>query len=63
MKADMPDKIYLPKVEIEERMPWITNQCEDDPNWDECYIRKKNLSDELKIMYVVEILVRYLNSM
>lgn len=39
MKA--PDKIYLPKEEIEERKPWIETAY--DPNWDECYIRKDAL--------------------
>ena len=41
MKA--PDKIYLPKEEIESRRPWIERPYEDDPNWDECYIRKEAL--------------------
>lgn len=36
----IPDKIYLPEEEIESRMPWIEQPCEDDPNWDVCYIRK-----------------------
>ena len=39
MKA--PDKIYLPKEELEERKPWIETSY--DPNWDECYIRKDAL--------------------
>lgn len=41
MKA--PDKIYLPKEELEERKPWIKTIY--DPNWDECYIRKDALID------------------
>lgn len=41
MKA--PDKIYLPKEEIEERKPWIETAY--DPNWDECYIRKDALME------------------
>ena len=44
----MPDKIYLPKEEIEERMPWIATPYEDDPNWDECYIRKDALMEWLR---------------
>ena len=35
------DKIYLPKEEIKERMPWIATSY--NPNWDECYIRKDAL--------------------
>lgn len=44
---EAPDKIYLPKEEIEERMPWITEQypCE---RWDECYIRKDALLEHLE---------------
>ena len=44
MKA--PDKIYLPKEELEERKPWIETTY--DPNWDECYIRKDALMELLK---------------
>lgn len=43
----IPDKIYLPKEEIEERMPWIAAPYEDDPNWDECYIRKEDLVERI----------------
>ena len=42
----IPDKIYLPKEEIEERKPWIETTY--DPNWDECYIRKDALLEILK---------------
>ena len=37
----IPDKIYLPKEELEERKPWIETTY--DPNWDVCYIRKDAL--------------------
>ena len=43
MKA--PDKIYIPKEEIEERKPWIETSY--DPNWDECYVRKDALIEWL----------------
>ena len=44
----IPDKIYLPKEEIEERKPWIETSY--DPNWDECYIRKDALLEWLSDM-------------
>ena len=51
----IPDKIYLPKEEVEDRMPWIATPYEDDPNWDECYIRKDALLEwaekELERLY------------
>lgn len=49
MKA--PDKIYLPKEEVEDRRPWIEQPCEDDPNWDVCYIRKDALLEWAKEKY------------
>lgn len=45
---ETPDKIYLPKEEIEGRMPWIATPYEDDPNWDECYIRKEAMMEWLE---------------
>lgn len=42
----IPEKIYLPKEEIEERKPWIETSY--DPNWDECYIRKDALLEWLE---------------
>lgn len=50
MKA--PNKIYLPKEEIEERKPWIETSY--DPNWDECYIRKDALMEWLDGKMTVE---------
>jgi hypothetical protein len=50
MKA--PDKIYLPKEEIEERKPWIETAY--DPNWDECYIRKDALIEWLDGKMTIE---------
>lgn len=44
-----PDKIYLPKEEIEERKPWIETTY--DPNWDECYIHKDTLIEWLRKEY------------
>lgn len=41
MKA--PDKIYLLKVELEERWPGITEASELEPQEEECYIRKDAL--------------------
>ena len=35
-----PDKIYLLKVELEERWPGITEASELEPQEEECYIRK-----------------------
>lgn len=29
-------------------MPWIATPYEDDPNWDECYIRKEALIEWAK---------------
>lgn len=43
-----PDKIYIPKEEVESRMPWIEQPYEDDPNWKECYIRKEALMEYVK---------------
>lgn len=45
----VPDKIYLPKEEIEERKPWI--ETEYDPNWDECYIRKDMVVEAIKLAW------------
>ena len=45
MSMELPDKIYLPKEEIEERKPWIETSY--DPNWDECYIRKTALVERI----------------
>ena len=45
----IPDKIYLPKEELEERKPWIETTY--DPNWDECYIRKNALIEWLQKEY------------
>lgn len=72
MKA--PDKIYIPKEEIEERMPWISQPYTDDTNWDECYIRKDALLDwamEKRKLYdqtssirrVFDMVINKLNSM
>ena len=48
----IPDKIYLPKEEIEERKPWIETTY--DPNWDECYIRKDAIMELLKGKMTIE---------
>ena len=50
----IPDKIYLPKEEVESRMPWIGQPYEDDPDWDECYIRKEALLKWAKETYLNE---------
>ncbi len=49
MKA--PDKIYLPKEELEERKPWIETTY--DPNWDECYVRKDTLLEWIQEVRVI----------
>ena len=46
MKA--PDKIYLLKVELEERWPGITEVSELEPKKEECYIRKDALLELIK---------------
>ena len=45
MKA--PNKIYLLKVELEERWPGITEASELEPKKEECYIRKDALLEWL----------------
>lgn len=40
---EAPDKIYLLKVELEERWPGITEASELEPQEEECYIRKDAL--------------------
>lgn len=52
MKA--PDKIYLLKVELEERWPWITEASELEPETEECYIRKDALLEWAKEAYLNE---------
>ena len=46
MKA--PDKIYLLKVELEERWPGITEASELEPKKEVCYIRKDALLEWIK---------------
>lgn len=45
-----PDKIYLFKVELEERWPGITEASELNPKEEECYIRKDALLDLLEVI-------------
>ncbi len=44
-----PDKIYLFKVELEERWPGITEASELNPKEEECYIRKNALLEWAKV--------------
>ena len=48
MKA--PDKIYILKVELEERWPGITEASELEPEEEECYIRKDALLEWLEVL-------------
>lgn len=48
MKA--PNKIYLLKVELEERWPGITEASELEPKKEECYIRKDALLEWLEVL-------------
>ena len=52
MKA--PDKIYILKVELEERWPGITEASELEPEEEECYIRKDALLEWAKETYLNE---------
>lgn len=45
---EAPDKIYLLKVELEERWPGITEASELEPQEEECYIRKDALLEWAK---------------